>query len=44
MRIKVQVGSDKALEALVDQADRLCSMSLTASSRLLLPNSTTPAP
>jgi hypothetical protein len=37
MRIKVQVGSDKALEALVEQADKLCSMSLTTSSRLLLP-------
>lgn len=36
MRIKVQIGSDKALEALVDQADKLCSMSLTASNRLLL--------
>lgn len=39
MRIKVQVGSDKALAALVDQADQLCSMSLTASSKLLLPSS-----
>lgn len=37
MRIKVQVGSDKALEALVDQADQICSMSLTAS-RLLIQN------
>ena len=36
MRIKVQIGSDKALEALVEQADKLCSMSLTASSKLLL--------
>ena len=36
MRIKVQIGSDKALEALVDQADKLCSMSLTVSNRLLL--------
>ena len=36
MRIKVQVGSDKALNALVEQADTLCSMSLTMSSRLLL--------
>jgi hypothetical protein len=36
MRIKVQIGSDKALEALVAQADKLCSMSLTASNRLLL--------
>lgn len=36
MRIKVQVGSDTALEALVRQADQLCSMSLTASSRLML--------
>lgn len=35
MRIKVQVGSDKALEALVDQADQICSMSLTASTKLL---------
>lgn len=36
MRIKVQIGSDKALEALVEQADTLCSMSLTATNRLLL--------
>ena len=36
MRIKVQIGSDKALEVLVDQADKLCSMSLTASNKLLL--------
>ena len=36
MRIKVQIGSDKALEVLVEQADTLCSMSLTASSKLLL--------
>lgn len=36
MRLKVQIGSDKALEALVDQADTLCSMSLTASNRLLI--------
>jgi hypothetical protein len=36
MRIKVQIGSDKALDALVEQADKLCSMSLTASSNLLL--------
>lgn len=36
MRIKVQIGSDKALDLLVDQADQLCSMSLTASSKLLL--------
>lgn len=36
MRIKVQVGSDKALDALVEQADRLCAMSLTDSSRLLI--------
>lgn len=35
MRIKVQVGSDKSLEALVDQADQICSMSLTVSSKLL---------
>jgi hypothetical protein len=35
MRIKVQVGSDKALEALVDQADAICTMSLTASNKLL---------
>ena len=35
MRIKVQVGSDKALEALVEQADQICSMSLTVSSKLL---------
>lgn len=38
MRIKVQIGSDKALETLVSQADKLCSMSLTASSQLLLGN------
>ncbi len=36
MRIKVQIGSDKSLEALVEQADTLCSMSLTASNKLLL--------
>ncbi len=36
MRIKVQIGSDKALDALVEQADKLCSMSLTASNQLLL--------
>ena len=36
MKIKVAVGSDKALEVLVEQADKLCSMSITASSRLLL--------
>ena len=35
MRIKVQVGSDNALAALVDQADQICSMSLTVSSKLL---------
>jgi len=35
MKIKVQLGSDGALQALVDQADALCSMSLTASSKLL---------
>lgn len=38
MRIKIQVGSDKALSALVDQADCICRMSLTASSRLLIQN------
>ena len=38
MRIKVQIGSDKALLALVDQADKLCSMSLTASNKMLLGN------
>lgn len=36
MRIKVQIGSDKSLEALVEQADKLCSMSLTVSNQLLL--------
>lgn len=36
MKIKVQVGSDKAMEVLVDQADKLCTMSLSASSKLLL--------
>lgn len=36
MRIKVQIGSDKSLEALVEQADKLCSMSLTTSNQLLL--------
>ncbi len=35
MRIKVQIGSDDALMALVNQADQLCSMSLTVSSKLL---------
>lgn len=38
MRIKVQVGSDKALSALVEQADKICSMSLTAASRMMLTN------
>jgi len=38
LRIKVQIGSDKALEVLVEQADTLCSMSLTASNKLLLGN------
>jgi len=38
MKIKVQLGSDKALLALIDQADQLCSMSLTASSKLLIGN------
>lgn len=38
MRLKIQIGSDKALETLISQADQLCSMSLTASNRLLLPN------
>jgi hypothetical protein len=36
MKIKIQIGSDEALENLIDQADKLCSMSLTASSNLLL--------
>jgi len=36
MRIKVQIGSDKALEVLIEQADQLCSMSLTASNQLML--------
>lgn len=36
MRIKVQIGSDKSLDLLVEQADKLCSMSLTASNQLLL--------
>ena len=36
MKIKIQIGSDKALENLVDQADTLCSLSLTESSHLLL--------
>lgn len=39
MRLRVQIGSDKALMALVDQADKLCSMSLTASNKLLLTGS-----
>ena len=39
MRIKVQVGSDRALLSIVDQADQICSMSLTASSRLIAPSS-----
>jgi len=38
MKIKVQIGSDKSLEALVEQADSLCSMSLTAANKLLLGN------
>lgn len=38
MQLKVQIGSDKALEQLIDQADKLCSMSLTASSKLLIKN------
>jgi len=36
MKIKVQLGSDAALESLVAQADQLCAMSLTATSRLML--------
>jgi hypothetical protein len=36
MRIKVQVGSDKALSVLIDQADKLCAVSLTDASRLML--------
>lgn len=36
MKIKVQLGSDKALQPLIDQADALCSMSLTASSKLFI--------
>ena len=36
MRIKVQIGSDKSLEELVNQADKLCSMSLTVSNQILL--------
>lgn len=36
MKIKVQVGSDKGLETLVDQADKICTLSLAESSRLLL--------
>lgn len=35
MRIKVQVGSDKALEALVEQADAICTMSLSMSNKLI---------
>ena len=38
MKIKVQMGSDKALASLIDQADKLCSMSLTKSSQLLIEN------
>lgn len=38
MRIKTQLGSDKALSALVDEADKLCSMSLTDSSKLFITN------
>lgn len=38
MKIKVQLGSDKALQSLVDQADSLCSMSLTDSSKLFITN------
>jgi len=36
MRIKVQIGSDKALNALVEQADSLCTMSLADTNRLML--------
>lgn len=36
MRLKLQLGSDKALESLIAQADQLCSLSLTQSSKLLL--------
>lgn len=35
MRIKVQVGSDKSLESLVEQADAICSMSLTAANKII---------
>lgn len=36
MKIKVQLGSDGALSQLINQADQLCTMSLTASSKLML--------
>lgn len=35
MRIKVQIGSDASLTSLVNQADRLCSVSITDLSGLL---------
>lgn len=35
MQIKIQIGSDKALAPLIDEADKLCSLSLVNSSKLL---------
>lgn len=36
MRIKVQIGSDKALETLVQEVDTLCSIFIAEASKLLL--------
>jgi hypothetical protein len=36
MTLKVQLGSDAALKSLVDQADALCSMSLSAANQKLM--------
>lgn len=43
MRIKIQVGSNEALKALVDQADKLCELTLTGSSALLFKPGVAPA-
>lgn len=43
MRIKIQVGSNEALRALVDQADKLCELTLSQSSELLFKTGSPPA-
>lgn len=39
MKIKIQLGSNAALQPLIDQADSLCSLSLTDSAKLFIKNS-----